>query len=101
MKDKKYYSLYTQIKNKIIKGDYCAGEKLPSKRVMADKSGCSIITVEHAYSMLEDEGYISTRQRSGYFVSLIDAIPNVSGTAKTAPLPHIKEEHAQIGRAHV
>ena len=94
MKDKKYYSLYIEIKNKILSGDYSAGDKLPSKRVMADKSGYSLITVERAYAMLEEEGYISTRERSGYFVSLIDALPNSVPTAKVAPLPHIKEEHA-------
>ena len=56
---KKYYNLYNEIKNKILSGQYKAEEKLPSKRVMADRSGYSIITVEKAYEMLEDEGYIS------------------------------------------
>jgi DNA-binding transcriptional MocR family regulator len=36
---KKYYSLYTEIKNKILDQNYQAGEKLPSKRVLADKMG--------------------------------------------------------------
>ena len=91
---KKYYSIYLDVKTKILQGNYKAGEKLPSKRVMADKMGCSIVTVEGAYAMLEDEGYIRPRERSGYFVERIDlslgAIPN----AKSAPLPHIKESRA-------
>lgn len=73
MKEKKYYSIYTQMKNKILCGEYKHGEKLPSKRVMADLSGCSMITVETAYGMLADEGYICARERSGYYVSLSDA----------------------------
>lgn len=88
---KKYYNLYLEIKEKILSGEYAAGEKLPSKRVMSDKSGYSLITVEQAYGMLEDEGYITTRQRSGYYVSKIDIMQNVKGAAHT-PFSHIDEE---------
>lgn len=68
MKEKKYLILYKQIKNKIKCGEYKCGEKLPSKRVMVDKTGYSVITVERAYNLLADEGYIISKQRSGYFV---------------------------------
>lgn len=91
--NKKYYSIYLDVKTKILQGDYTAGKKLPSKRIMADKMGCSIVTIEKAYAMLEDEGYIRARERSGYFVERIDlslgAIPN----AQRAPISHIKESH--------
>lgn len=90
---KKYYNLYLDIKNKILSGEYKADEKLPSKRVMADKSGYSIITVERAYAMLEDEGYITTRQRSGYFVSKIDVAPAPSPSPLTS-FAHIKEDRS-------
>lgn len=91
---KKYYSIYTEIKNKILNGDFLAGEKLPSKRVMADMQGCSTITVERAYAMLEDEGYIKTRERSGYFVEQIDLSAGAIPSAKRAPIQHVKENHA-------
>lgn len=68
MSDKKYYNLYKDVKNKILTGEFMAGTKLPSKRIMSDKTGYSLITIERAYFMLEDEGYIAPRQRSGYFV---------------------------------
>ncbi len=71
MKDKKYLSLYREIKKNILTGEYRAGERLPSKRVMADRTGTSAVTVATAYAMLEDEGYIRTRERSGYFVNNI------------------------------
>lgn len=71
---KKYYKLYSDIKNQIISGRYQKGQKLPSKRVMSDRSGYSIITVEKAYEMLEDEGYVTPKERKGYFVCEIDAI---------------------------
>ncbi len=73
---KKYYETYKEIKNKILAGQFHAGEKLPSKRVMADRSGYSIITIQKAYEMLEDEGYIIPKERMGYFVCEIDAIQN-------------------------
>ncbi len=72
--EKKYYQLYSRLKKKILSGEYCSGEKLPSKRIMADKEGCSTVTVVTAYGMLEDEGYITARERSGYYVCSIDAV---------------------------
>ena len=92
MKNKKYYDLYIQTKKKILSGDFKPDEKLPSKRIAADKFGCSIITVERAYSMLEEEGYIYSKERSGYFVSRIDAI--ASAPSQKKPMPHRKENHA-------
>ena len=92
--NKKYYSIYLDVKTKILQGNFKAGEKLPSKRVMADKMGCSIVTVESAYAMLEEEGYIRPRERSGYFVERIDLSIGAVPTAERAPLPHVKENRA-------
>ena len=64
-----YMQLYALIRDDIIDGVYKLGDKLPSKRIMADDTGVSVITVEHAYSLLDEEGYIEARERSGYFVS--------------------------------
>lgn len=74
MEDKKYYSLYKSLSEAIINREYMPGEKLPSKRTMADHKGCSVITVAAAYSLLEQEGYISARQRSGYYVCRIEGM---------------------------
>ena len=68
MKEKKYFELYCSVKEQIESGEYKNGEKLPSKRVMADKSGVSVITVAKAYEMLAEEGYIRSAEKSGYFV---------------------------------
>ncbi|WP_242839353.1 MocR-like pyridoxine biosynthesis transcription factor PdxR [Oribacterium sp. P6A1] len=64
-----YLRIYTKLRKHIINGYYKNGEKLPSKRMMADETDTSVITVEHAYGLLADEGYIEARERSGYFVS--------------------------------
>ena len=69
---KKYVSIYKDIKEKIQSGIYFAGKKLPSKRVTADNYGVSVITVERAYAMLFEEGYIYSEEKKGYFVCPID-----------------------------
>ncbi len=63
-----YLQLYQRIRDDIVQGIYPLQTKLPSKRVMADHIGVSTITVEHAYALLCEEGYIESRERSGYFV---------------------------------
>lgn len=84
-------NLYNTLRTKIIEGEYRAGEKLPSKRVMSDMSGCSLITVEKAYSMLSEEGYITSRERSGYFVNKIEAFDAISKRENPPIISHLDE----------
>ena len=63
-----YLQLYNQFRKDITDGVYTFGNKLPSKRTVATETGVSTITVEHAYDLLRDEGYIEPKERSGYFV---------------------------------
>lgn len=63
-----YLQLYNYIRTDIVDGVYKAGERLPSKRIIAEESLISVITVQHAYALLCDEGYVEARERSGYFV---------------------------------
>ena len=69
---KRYLQIYEQVKNDIIEGRFPVGTKLPSKRVMAEAMGVSVITIEHAYELLAEEGYIYPKEKSGYFVSFDD-----------------------------
>lgn len=63
-----YLKIYEALRGGITSGAYALGERVPSKRTMAEQTGTSVITVEHAYNLLIDEGYIEARERSGYFV---------------------------------
>lgn len=67
-KESAYMQLYKQLRDDIVGGVYKYGSKLPSKRLVATETGVSVITVEHAYGLLCDEGYAESRQRSGYYV---------------------------------
>ena len=63
-----YLQLYKQLRNDIVNGIFGYDTKLPSKRILSEEAGVSLITIEHAYALLCDEGYAEARERSGYFV---------------------------------
>ncbi len=67
--DSLYEYLYRCIREDISEGTLKPGEKLPSKREMAVSHKIAVITVENAYAQLQLEGYITSRERSGYFVN--------------------------------
>lgn len=68
-----YLQLYECIKHDIVTGAFSYGAKLPSKRMLAEECGISVITVQHAYEILCEEGYLEGRQRSGYFAVYKDS----------------------------
>ncbi len=63
-----YIQLYHFFVEDIISGVYPYGSKLPSKRVIADETGVSVITADHAITLLGEEGYVQSRERSGVYV---------------------------------
>ena len=79
-----YESLYRHIRDDILDGTLCPEARLPSKRALAKNLGVSVITVEGAYRQLKAEGYIASRERSGFYVQEIT--PHVH--AKATMLPH-------------
>lgn len=68
---KKYALIYENLRANITDGTIKYGEKLPSKRAAADSFDASVITVEHAYELLESEGYIESKPRRGYFARYV------------------------------
>ena len=64
-----YEQIQEQIKEEILSGRLKEGELLPSMRVLAKELRISIITTKRAYDELEKEGFISTVQGKGSFVS--------------------------------
>ena len=70
---------------------------MPSKRVLADLYGCSVITVEKAYNMLTDEGYINSKERSGYFVLELDIFSQGNKNTNHTAFSYLKEEQPGQG----
>ena len=79
-----YLQLYNQIREDIVNDVLRFDSKLPSIRALAEELGISTVTVEHAYALLSDEGYVESRERSGYVVSFRKA----DGFASTAKTTH-------------
>lgn len=84
-KDAAYLQLYRQLRQDIIDGLLPEGTKLPSKRQLAAELGLSLITVEHALSLLVDEGYAVSRERSGFYAAAY------GGTAPPAPKARLED----------
>ncbi|MEG2418143.1 MAG: PLP-dependent aminotransferase family protein, partial [Eubacterium sp.] len=77
-----YRQLYQQIRREIMAGNLKTGEKLASKRQMAEHLKISQNTVAAAYDQLVAEGYIEARPRSGFYVTpLEDVLPDTPVSA--------------------
>lgn len=67
-------AIYIQLCNQIIMGiataDIHDGDSLPSVREMADDIGINMHTVNKAYSILRQEGYIKLDRRRGAIISM-------------------------------
>ena len=77
-----YEALYRHLRRDIQTGVLPAGEKLPSKRALAENLKVSRITVETAYNQLLSEGYIRSTEKVGYFVEAV-----AQRRPDTKPLP--------------
>lgn len=64
-----YLQIREAIYNKIINGEYKAGEKLPSEDKLAENFGVSRMTVSKALAELVNKEYLTRVQGSGTFVS--------------------------------
>lgn len=67
-------AIYIQLRNQIIMGiaasEIQEGESLPSVRQLAETVGINMHTVNKAYSVLKQEGYIQLDRRKGAVISL-------------------------------
>ena len=91
-----YLQLYKQLREDIRRQVYPFGSRLPSKRILAQETGVSTITVEHAYELLCDEGYAEARQRSGYFVSFRTDLGFAATAATPVSMPQPQEHQQQF-----
>ena len=84
-----YLQLYEKLREKITQGIWGWGERLPSRRETAREESLSVITVEHSYELLCQEGYIESRPRSGYYVIYrpLDGFAQVSSRAPRPAAP--------------
>lgn len=67
-------ALYLQLRNQIIIGiatsQFHEGDALPSVRQLADTIGINMHTVNKAYSVLKQEGFVKVDRRKGAVVAI-------------------------------
>lgn len=82
--------IYRQIRAQVIEaiatGELSPGDPLPSVRSLARDLGVNLHTVNKAYAVLRNEGYLIMRGRSGAFVADADG----------APARHLSAEQDQL-----
>ncbi len=64
-----YLQIADQIRERVLDGDWRAGERIPSIRELAVELGVNPNTVTKSYQRLMERGIISSRRGLGYFVS--------------------------------
>ena len=65
-----YEQIVIQIKKKILEGELKVGTNIPAMRTLAKSLNVSVVTVQKAYEILRDEGFINTIVGKGTFVKL-------------------------------
>lgn len=67
-------ALYIQLRNQIVIGiatsQLSAGDSLPSVRQLADRVGINMHTVNKAYTVLRQEGYVKLDRRKGAVIAI-------------------------------
>ncbi|MCH4894687.1 MULTISPECIES: GntR family transcriptional regulator [unclassified Sphingomonas] len=63
-----YLRLRSTIVAAILRGEFGAGDQLPSVRALAAEHGANPLTVAKAYQRFQDEGYVEVRRGVGMFV---------------------------------
>ncbi|QKX16952.1 PLP-dependent aminotransferase family protein [Microbulbifer sp. YPW1] len=95
-------SLQQQIREKLIQGilsgSIPAGHKMPSSRRMAEQLGVARNTVVLAYQQLVDDGFMVTRERSGFYVS--ETVSQQGLISHSAGGPQRDEDDRNYWRSH-
>ena len=69
-KDPIYIQIVSQIKKLVLDGKLKPGDSIPAMRTLAKDLNVSVITVQKAYEILRDEGFLNTVVGKGTFVEM-------------------------------
>lgn len=99
-------AIYIQLRNQIIMGIATSviqeGDSLPSVRQLAETIGVNMHTVNKAYSVLKQEGFIRLDRRHGAVIALdIDKIQAVEEMRAQLQIVLARAHCKEISRAEV
>lgn len=73
-KDPVYLQMALYVKRQILLGHAASGDKLPSRREIAAQLGVNPNTVQKAFKLMEEEGYVVTSSTLGSVVHTDEAV---------------------------
>lgn len=99
-------ALYLQLRNQIIIGiatsRFQEGDALPSVRQLADAIGINMHTVNKAYSVLKQEGFVKVDRRKGAVIAIdIDKLQAKADLKRDMQVLLAKSSCKQISREEV
>ena len=99
-------ALYLQLRNQIIIGiatsQYQEGDTLPSVRQLADTIGINMNTVNKAYSVLKQEGFVKVDRRKGAVISVdIDKLQAIEELKKDLQVVLAKSRCKKVSKQEV
>lgn len=99
-------ALYLQLRNQIIIGiatsQFQEGDTLPSVRQLADTIGINMHTVNKAYSVLKQEGFVKVDRRKGAVIAIdIDKIQAKEDLKRDMQVLLAKSSCKQISKEEV
>lgn len=99
-------ALYLQLRNQIIIGiatsQYQEGDALPSVRQLADTIGINMHTVNKAYTVLRQEGFVKVDRRRGAVISIdIDKLQAMEELKRDMQVLLAKSRCKKISREEV
>ena len=84
-----YEQLYRSLAGEMRSGTLAAGTRMPGKRRLAAELSVSVNTVDAAYQMLAAEGYLESRERSGFYVQEYLSPPSRPAGLPQPPAPPV------------
>ena len=84
-----YEQLYHSLAGEMRSGTLSAGVRMPGKRRLAAELSVSVNTVDAAYQMLAAEGYLESRERSGFYGQEYLALPSRPAGLPQPPAPPV------------
>ncbi len=93
-----YLQIRDQIVGAIARGELLPADRLPSVRTLASDLGINLHTVNKAYAVLRDEGYLLMRGRSGAIVADYQQV--ASAERKAASAERLAAELYQLALEH-
>ena len=99
-------AIYMQLRNQIILGiatsQFQEGDMLPSVRQLAENIGINMHTVNKAYTVLKQEGYVKVDRRRGAMIALdIDKIRALDEMRRELQVTLAKASCKNISREEV